>query len=68
MCSSDLAADAGYDPRAAVGFWKKMSALGNGGTPEFLSTHPSDEHRAKRLGDLMPQALQVYEQAKRAGR
>jgi predicted Zn-dependent protease len=63
-----IAADAGYDPRAAVGFWKKMAANGGGNTPEFISTHPSDETRAKRLEALMPQAMAVYEQAKRAGR
>jgi len=59
-----IAADAGYDPRSAVGFWKKMAALGNGGVPEFLSTHPSGETRAARLAQLMPRAMQVYEQSR----
>lgn len=63
-----IAADAGYDPRAAVAFWKKMSALGGQKPPEFLSTHPSDETRAARLEALMPRALVVYEAAKQAGR
>jgi len=59
-----IAADAGYDPRAAIGFWRKMGSLGGAKPPELLSTHPSDETRASRLEQLMPQALRVYEAAK----
>jgi len=59
-----IAADAGYDPRAAVGFWKKMGALGGAKPPEFLSTHPSDETRAKRLARQMPEAVRIYDAAK----
>jgi predicted Zn-dependent protease len=63
-----IAADAGYDPRAAIEFWRKMGALGGAKPPEFLSTHPSDETRATRLAQLMPQALEVHRRAKEAGR
>ena len=63
-----IAADAGYDPRSAVGFWRKMSSQGGEKPPEFLSTHPSDDKRAARLEALMPKALAIYEEAKRAGR
>lgn len=59
-----IAADAGYDPRAAVGFWRKMGALGGAKPPEFLSTHPSDETRAKRLARQMPEAVRIYDAAK----
>jgi metalloendopeptidase OMA1, mitochondrial len=59
-----IAADAGYDPRAAVGFWKKMGALGGAKPPEFLSTHPSDDTRAKRLSRQMPEAVRIYDAAK----
>ncbi len=34
-------ARAGYDPNAAVSVWKKMLRAEQGGTPQFLSTHPS---------------------------
>jgi predicted Zn-dependent protease len=61
-----IAADAGYNPRAALSFWQKMAANGGGGTPEFLSTHPSDARRAARLEALLPQAEAIYRE--RAGR
>jgi predicted Zn-dependent protease len=58
-----LMADAGYDPREAVYFWRRMKALGDargGAPPEFLSTHPSDEHRIAQIEQYMPEALQRY--------
>jgi len=46
---------AGYDPTKAVGFWEKMSALGGGGGPEFLSTHPSSEKRIEDIKAFIPE-------------
>lgn len=57
------AARAGYDPRAAVPFWERMSQLGGGGTPEWLSTHPSGASRIAQLEQIMPEALDHYRQA-----
>lgn len=57
-------AKAGYDPRAATAFWKKMaaeSAKAGGKPPEFLSTHPSDERRIAALEAEMPQVIPIYE-------
>lgn len=51
---------AGYDPRVAPDFWRRMAAQGNGGQPEFLSTHPSDERRVADLQAYMPEALKYY--------
>lgn len=51
---------AGYDPRSAPDFWKRMAAQGNGGQPEFLSTHPSDQRRVADLEAYMPEALRFY--------
>lgn len=59
----ELAARAGYDPKAAVTLWDKMGKLG-GSPPEFLSTHPSPEHRAERLKALGTQVEPLYLAAK----
>jgi predicted Zn-dependent protease len=57
-----MMAMAGYDPRAAVPFWQRMAAQGNGQQPpEFLSTHPSSQTRISRLQKLMPKALEYYQ-------
>jgi predicted Zn-dependent protease len=58
-----IAARAGYDPKAAVSLWDKMGKLG-GTPPEFLSTHPSPEHRAARLKELGAKWQPSYEAAK----
>lgn len=55
------AAEAGYDPRAAIGFWERMEAQKSGAPPEFLSTHPSGSTRIRKLNELMPKAVDVYQ-------
>jgi len=58
----ELAARAGYDPRAAVTLWQKMGAVGGGRSPPaFLSTHPGDAQRKDRLNALVPQMLPYYQ-------
>ena len=60
----ELAARAGYDPRAAVTLWKKMAATGSGGAPPaFMSTHPSDQQRQQRLAGLAPKMMPYYQAA-----
>ncbi len=51
-----LMAIAGYNPDQAVTFWTRMAAQGNSGTPEFLSTHPSDATRIANIKKLIPKA------------
>jgi len=58
----ELAAKAGYDPRAAVTLWQKMAKVGGKGPPQFLSTHPAPENREKNLASLIPQMMPYYEQ------
>jgi predicted Zn-dependent protease len=59
----EIAARAGYDPKAAVALWEKMGALG-GSPPEFLSTHPSPENRATHLKELGAKVQPYYLEAK----
>jgi predicted Zn-dependent protease len=58
----ELAARAGYDPRAAVTLWQKMAKVGGGNAPPaFLSTHPSDAQRQQRLAALVQQMMPYYQ-------
>ena len=57
----ELAAKAGYDPRASVTLWEKMGKVSGGGTPEFLSTHPAPDNRSEALGKLIPEMMPYYE-------
>ena len=59
----ELAARAGFDPRAAVSLWKKMAEEGGNGV-EFFSTHPSPENRAQRLDTLVAKVDPLYQAAK----
>lgn len=54
---------AGYDPRTAPDFWVRMSKSGGSKPPEFLSTHPSDQTRARKLQEAMPEAMAYYRPA-----
>ena len=60
----ELAARAGYDPKAAVTLWEKMAKEGGKGPPEFLSTHPSPQNRAARLAELGAKVEPYYVAAK----
>ena len=61
----ELAARAGYDPRAAVTLWEKMAKEG-GSPPEFLSTHPSPDNRVERLRALVPKVDGYYQLARQS--
>lgn len=59
-----FAAMAGYNPQEAIAFWERMSNAGGASPPEFLSTHPSDKTRIRKLKQFMPEAMKYYNQAK----
>ena len=58
-------AEAGYDPREAIGVWQRMSAAGGKNPPEFMSTHPHVDTRIKELQKRLPEALAIYEKSKK---
>lgn len=61
----ELAARGGYDPKAAVTLWQKMSKLGGEEPMKFMSTHPSS---ADRIADLTVYAQRVdplYQQTRK---
>jgi metalloendopeptidase OMA1, mitochondrial len=54
-------ARAGYDPRQALAFWKRMLRASKGkAPPEFASDHPSDQHRIDRIQAWLPEAEHAY--------
>lgn len=63
-----MMAQAGFDPRAAVGLWQNMIAAGGGRPPQWLSTHPDPQSRIGELQSRAAQLVPVYEQARAAGR
>ncbi len=66
----ELAARGGYDPRAAVSLWQKMGRQSRkqSGSPQWLSTHPSNEARLRDIERRLPAAMDLYKSAGAAGR
>jgi len=60
----DLAARAGFDPRAGVALWQKMGAVNARAPMEFLSTHPSGNSRIEDMQKSMPLVLPVFARAR----
>jgi predicted Zn-dependent protease len=61
----ELMARAGYDPRAGVTLWQKMTNANQGGRPpELLSSHPAEANRVREIEALLPTVLPLYEAAR----
>lgn len=63
LVGMELAARAGYDPRAGISLWKKMAAASKGAPPQWLSTHPASGTRIQEMEAAMPQVMPLYERA-----
>jgi predicted Zn-dependent protease len=63
----ELAARAGYDPRAGITLWKKMQAANKGAPPQWLSTHPASDNRIKEIERHLPQVMPLYLRASGKG-
>jgi predicted Zn-dependent protease len=64
LVGMELAARAGFNPRAGVSLWEKMSAANKGAPPQWLSTHPSGSTRIKEIEANLPKVAPLYERAK----
>lgn len=62
------AAKAGYDPRAAISFWRKMAKAKDAQQPwKWLSTHPPHAERIADLEKWIPEVLPLYDGARSKG-
>ncbi len=59
----ELAARAGFDPRAGISLWQKMGAASRGEPFAWLSTHPAGPNRIKAIEQQLPQVMPLYERA-----
>jgi len=59
----ELAAQAGYNPNAAVTLWEKMmNATGRKDRGDFMSTHPSSPKRIEALQALQSPMQKIYDE------
>ncbi|ROW07651.1 hypothetical protein VPNG_06830 [Cytospora leucostoma] len=61
-----MMAEACYDPRDAVAFWQRMEKahqMGGVEVPEWVSTHPSNQHRIERITEWLPKAIEKREES-----
>ncbi len=56
----DIAARAGFDPRAGVMVWQKMGFVNKGAPPEWMSTHPAGTNRIEEIRKHFPEVLPLY--------
>ena len=59
----ELAARAGYDPRAGVTLWQKMASASKGAPPQWLSTHPAGTERIKQISKSLPAVEPLFARA-----
>ncbi|KAI1081196.1 hypothetical protein F5B20DRAFT_537226 [Whalleya microplaca] len=59
-----MMAEACYDPRQALAFWKRMERIHQEDEPpEWMSTHPSNYSRIQKIGEWMPLALEKMQES-----
>ena len=64
LVGMELAARAGYNPRAGVSLWQKMAAANKGAPPQWLSTHPSGNTRIADIEKNLPRVEPLYQRTK----
>jgi predicted Zn-dependent protease len=63
LVGMELAARAGFDPRAGVSLWQKMAVASKGAPPQWLSTHPSGTTRIADIESNLPKVMPLYTRA-----
>jgi predicted Zn-dependent protease len=64
LVGMELAARAGFDPRAGVSLWQKMAAASKGAPPQWLSTHPSGSTRIAEIETNLPKVMPLFARAR----
>lgn len=64
LIGMELAARGGYDPRAGITLWQKMTKAAGGAPPQWLSTHPSGQTRIDTIKNNLKDVMPLYERAK----
>lgn len=60
LVGMEMAARAGFDPRAAISLWKKMSMLEKNTPNAWLSTHPANSKRIQDLENNLNKVMPLY--------
>ena len=60
----DLAARAGFDPRAGILVWQKMAAASKGQPPQWISSHPSHSTRIQEISRVLDKVMPLYARAR----
>jgi predicted Zn-dependent protease len=60
LVGMELAARAGFDPRAGGSLWQKMAAASQGAPPQWLSTHPSGATRIADIEANLPKVMPLF--------
>ncbi len=68
LVGMELAARAGYDPRAGVSLWQKMAAAAKGAPPQWMSTHPSSDSRIHDIQANLPKVQPLFDRAPKPSR
>ena len=66
LVGMEIAARAGYDPRAGITLWEKMGAANKGAPPQWLSTHPASSTRIADMQAALPSVMPLFQRARAA--
>ena len=67
LVGMEIAARAGFDPRAAISLWQKMSMLEQNTPNAWLSTHPANSTRIQDLENNLNKVMPFYLRASHKG-